>query len=358
MTASKEPESITLQDVAKAAGVSRTTASNAFNRPDQLSAELRERILAIAHQMGYSGPNPMARMLRTGRAGAIGLVFADSLPYAFSDPTSIAFLQGVSRVCERAKASLLIVPTYDSEAAQETIQQAAVDGFILYCLDENSPAINRVLDRKLPVVIVDLAARNGIASVKVDDRQAARQAAEHLIQLNHRQFAILSLELLPDQYIGAVTPQRIQQATFQNTLDRLFGYQDALSAAGIDFSQIPIEECPGNSEELALERALHLLQQMPRPTAILAMSDRLAIGALHAAEQLGIAVPDELSVIGFDDIPLASQIRPTLTTIQQPLVEKGAIAAQLLLETNPPTTSKLLPTQLIVRESTGIAPAR
>lgn len=351
-------ESITLQDVAKAVGVSRTTVSNAFNRPDQLSSELRERVLAVAKDMGYPGPNPMARMLRTGHTGAIGLVFSEALPYAFNDPTAIAFLKGVSQVCEQVKASLLIMPTQKSDTAGQTIRQAAVDGFIVYCMPNDSEAVAQVLKRKLPVVAVDQPNLKGLPSVSIDDRQAASAAAAHLISFNHTQLAIIAMDFKPDLYAGPVDARRVKQATFQNTLLRLYGYEDAMRQAGLNPSLVPIEERPYNSENGAFEAALTLLCRSPRPTGILAMSDRLAIGALRAAEHLGLAVPEELSIVGFDDIPLASQIRPSLTTIQQPLVEKGAVAAELLLGNADGKTSRVLETKLIVRESSGLAPAR
>lgn len=244
----KVPKSITLQDVAKAIGVSRTTVSNAFNRPDQLSPELRERVLAAAKDMGYSGPNPMARMLRTGQTGAIGLVFSEALPYAFKDPVAIAFLQGVSQVCEQAKASLLIVPTLESDAAGQTIQQAAVDGFIVYSMPDNSEAIAQVLERKLPVVVVDQPSLVGIPSVGIDDRQAARIAATHLLSFNHKQLAILTFDFHTDSYAGPVDAQRIEQAIFQTTLLRLYGYQDTILAAGIDLSKIQFKSVQTTGE--------------------------------------------------------------------------------------------------------------
>lgn len=353
----KALKSVTLQDIAKASGVSRTTVSNAFNRPDQISPELRERVLAMAKQMGYAGPNPMGRMLRTGKTGVIGLVFSEALPYAFQDPVAIAFLQGVSSVCEKVKASLLIVPTLESDAAQMTIQQAAVDGFIVYSMPDDSEAVAKVLERKLPVIVVDQPNLSGVPLVRIDDHKAAREAALHLLRLNHRRLGIIAMDLLSDSYVGPVDSQRLERAAFEISLLRLRGYEDAMREAGLDLSKVPIVECPPrNSEDDAFEVALTLLKQDPRPTGILAMCDILAIGALRAAEHLGLSVPKDLSIVGFDDIPLASQIRPSLTTIHQPLIEKGAIAAQLLLGDADLITSKVLKTKLVVRESSGPAP--
>lgn len=357
MKRDSSPDSVTLKDIAKAVGVSRTTVSNAFNRPDQLSPELRDKILTAAKQMGYTGPNPLGRMLRTGQCGAIGLVFHDSLSYAFADPTAIAFLQGVARACEQAKSSLLIMPVLEDAAVQKTIQQAVVDGFIVYCLPDKSDALTQVLSRQLPVVMVDHPTVKNLPYVCIDDRQAACTAAQHLLDLNHRRLAIIALEFHSDLYMGAVDTRRIENATFQITLLRWKGYMDAIHKAGLDPNAVPVEECLGNSEDSAFSATLALLNRQPRPTGILAMSDRLAIGALRAAEHLGLNVPEDVSIVGFDDIPLASRIRPALTTIHQPLVEKGVIAAELLLQAAPPEGSKVLPTELIIRETSAPAPA-
>lgn len=357
MSVDKRLKAITLQSVAKALGVSRTTVSNAFNRPDQLSPELRDRILSAAKTMGYHGPHPTARMLRTGQTGTIGVVFSGSLPYAFSDPVAIAFLQGVAQVCEQTQASLLIVPVLESQTAPITIQQAAVDGFIVYGMPEASLVLEQVLSRNLPVIAVDQPNLIGLSQVHIGDRQAAREAAAHLLGLNHRRFAILAMDLLSDRYKGLVSAARMARSTVTTTRERLHGYEEALRAAEITWQHVQIGECPlHNSMEDAIEVALALLAQKPRPTAILAMSDLLAIAAIRAAERIGLAVPADVSVVGFDDIPLAAQIRPALTTIRQPLIDKGAIAARLLFEEPAVAVVKVLPTLLIVRNSSGLAP--
>lgn len=346
----------TLKELADAVGVSRTTASNAFNRPDQLSPALRDRILSEAHRLGYPGPNPAARMLRTGRAGAIGLVFADPLPYAVGDPTAVAFLQGVARVCERAEAGLLLIPAFNPGAARSTIQAAAVDGFILYCLPFPGATVDEVLERRLPVVAVDLEAPPAVPRVGIDDRAGARMAAAHLLGLGHRRFGVIALDLLPDGHAGPVDEERRAAATYRTTVDRLDGYLEALTAAGIWPESVPVEECPGNSETAACAAASVLLRRSPRPTAILAMSDRLAFGVLRAAADAGLDVPRDLSVIGFDDIPMAAHAAPPLTTIRQPLVDKGAVAAGLLIGEIDRQSPVLLGTELVVRASTGPAP--
>jgi DNA-binding LacI/PurR family transcriptional regulator len=343
----------TLLDVARAAGVSRTTVSNAFNRPDQLSAELRERVLATARELGYAGPNPMARMLRTGRAGAIGVVFSDRLTYAVTDPAAVAFLQGIAEVCAEEEAALLILSAIDEDAARRVVRQAAVDGFIIYCLATETGVIQAMLERGQPVVAVDEPGFVNGPGVGIADRAGARQAAEHLALLGHRRIGILSMETRPDGYIGPLDAARRAGSVYAVTDDRLAGYEDGLAAAGLEPAALRIEERPCNDPRAAREAARALLSERPRPTAILAMSDLFALAAIEAAADLGLRVPDDLSVVGFDDVPIASQVSPPLTTVCQPLVEKGRIAAELLFGRRQADAPIILPAELVVRATTA-----
>jgi DNA-binding LacI/PurR family transcriptional regulator len=343
----------TLLDVARAAGVSRTTVSNAFNRPDQLSAELRERVLTTARELGYAGPNPMARMLRTGRAGAIGVVFSDRLPYAVTDPAAVPFLQGIAEICDQEDAALLILSAIDEEAARRVVRQAAVDGFIIYCLATETGVINAMLERGQPVVAVDEPGFADGPGVGIADRAGARLAAEHIVELGHRRIAVLSMETQPDGYVGPLDAARRAGSVYAVTDERLVGYEEALGTAGLDPAALRIEERPCNSPRAARDAALALLAEWPRPTAILAMSDLFALAAIDAASALGLRVPDDLSVVGFDDIPIARQVGPPLTTVRQPLVEKGLIAAELLFGRRRAEAPIILPTELVVRGTTA-----
>jgi len=347
----------TLLDIAAAVGVSRTTVSNAFNRPDQLSAELRDRIMAAARAMGVHGPNPAARMLRTGKAEAIGLLFHETLPFAFDDPAAVGMLRGVAAACEKARSGLLILPAVKSPASRSAIHRAAVDGFLVYGFLNGAEAWAPLLRRGLPVVAIDNQAPDGVAFVGIDDHGAARRVAEHVLGLGHRRLGIISLESSVDGYVGPLDAARRAIMTFRTSVDRLEGYAEAIAAAGLDPDSMPIEERPASSEAHGRDAALVLLRRPDRPTAILAMSDRLAIGAIEAARSLGLRVPEDVSVAGFDDIRRAALVRPALTTIRQPLFDKGATAATLLLKAvadgSPiPATRRLLPTELVIRGST------
>jgi DNA-binding LacI/PurR family transcriptional regulator len=349
-----------LRDVAQKLGVSAVTVSNAFNRPDQLSPALRERVLAAAAELGYSGPQPAARMLRTGRAGAIALYNHDPITYLLEDPFAIAFMSGLSDLCHERQVGLLILPgAVSGRPGATAIDAAAVDGFVLYALAEDDPGLARVLARPEPVVAVDLVgAVAGAASVGIDDRAAAAAAAEHLLGLGHRALAVLAMEFRADGWSGPADSARAAAATFRVTRERWRGYADALGRWGLDPRDVPVFETVGNTEAAGQAGASALLggDAARRPTAILAMSDRLAFGALRAARSLGLRVPADLSVVGFDDVPRAREAEPGgLTTVRQPSREKGRAAARLLLDGG---GAVLLPTELVVRGTTGPAPVR
>src|SRR6266545_1450718 len=180
----------TLADVAKQIGVSRTTVSNAYNRPDQLSPALRERVLAAARQLGYNGPDPMARSLRRGRAGSLGLVFDHRLQYIFSDPAAVLFLSGVAAGCEDQGTGLALVPQLP-EGAAEVVRSALVDGYVMFCTPEDDERLEAVRARGLPYVLVDFSPYVDGPRVNIDDRGGARAAAQHLVDLGHRRFGLV-----------------------------------------------------------------------------------------------------------------------------------------------------------------------
>lgn len=331
----------TLKDVADVVGVSPATVSNAYNRPSQLSPELREKVLEAARRLGYS-PDPLARGLRRGQVGAVGVVYGDRLSYTFADPVAALFMQGLSRVIEEANLGLLLVPRRTVRDA--LVSSAAVDGFVVYSLFDGDELVERVLERKLPTVFVDYPGRAGFPAVNIDDLGGARAAAEHLLQLGHRRIGIVALPL--------GQPDLSSVSGCNASSQRLLGYQQVLGQR----AKVQVVEVAENLASEGESAARALLRQRPRPTALLCMSDRLALGVLEAARQMGLQVPQELSVVGFDDIPEAARTTPRLTTVHQPLLEKGLWAGRLLLaqlkgeSLEPPG---VFPTHLVLRESTG-----
>jgi len=346
-----------LKDVADALGITAATVSNAYNRPNQLSPALRDRVLEKARLLGYPGPNPIARGLRRGRTGAIGVLYADRLSYAFKDPVAVELLAGIATATEAAGVGLLLVP--GSPRTQRDLEapiRAAVDGFVIYSMAPDDPLLAAALDRRLPIVTVDMPRVPGAPGVAIDDMAAARAVAEHLLGLGHRRLAVLSLELTPDVRSGLVDAARRADASYPVTRARLRGYEAAVIAAGLAWDGVPIYECAENSTDEGRTGAEHLLGGRPRPTALLAMSDALGIGALEAARRIGLAVPGDVSIVGFDDIPEAARTDPPLTTVHEPHLGKGLKAGELLvalLAGEAHTDFVTLPTHLAIRASSA-----
>ncbi len=329
---------VTLQSIADRVGVSRMTVSNAFSRPDQLSAELRERILAAAAELGYVGPDPAARALARGRTGSVGLLINGSLSEAFEDAVSAAFLAAVSDELADRGMALTLLPASSDERFVPA-RDVAVDGALVYICDPTSPDIDWLDRRGVPMVVVDHNVRDGVASVNVDDRGGARAAAQHLIDLGHRRIGIVTLETDPDTLNH---PAR----------ERMLGWHDALDPAGVEPTVVTTPYSPPDAAE---EAARSLLDRDDRPTAVVCFSDAFALATIRTAESLGLRVPEDLSVVGFDDSVLAAASRPPLTTVHQEVAAKGraAVASIVGLMASTPQQPVLLPTELIVRGSSA-----
>jgi DNA-binding LacI/PurR family transcriptional regulator len=343
---------VTLQTIADALGVSRTTVSNAYNRPDQLAPELRARILDTARELGYSGPDPAARQLRSGRRDVIGILLTAELPYAFTDPAAVILLHGIARATEQAGVSLLLIPEH-GPGVRNAVQDAVVDAFCIYSMSAGHPNLVAALERRLPMVMVDEPRLEGHAYVGVEDRQGARLAAEHLIALGHRRFAVLCDRTQDGAYQGPLTAEREATIAYELNGQRLAGYRDGLEAAGISWAGVPKWEAPATVIDHGITGGRALLTQDPRPTAVLAGADQLALGTLAAARELGLGVPEDVSVAGFDDVPGAAWSQPGLTTVRQPLLEKGELAGRLLIAEEAVGREIILPVELVVRGSTA-----
>ena len=350
------PTRVTLLTLAKDLGVSRATVSNAYNRPDQLSAELRARVLARAAELGYAGPDPRGASLRRGRTGAVGVLLDQGLSYAFSDPTAVLDLDGLATEVQQDGLGLLLHSGTRSRTDAAVIASAAVDAWVLRSLPQDEPAVEAVRAQRRPVVVVDQPRVPGVPLVGVDDAGGATSAAEHLTGLGHRAVAVLTVPLRPDGYQGLVDPRRERFATYDVMRHRLAAVREALARVGVAWGDVTVVECATNDVDTGALGTYQLLEPDQRPTAVLAMSDQLAIGALRAAAEMGVAVPGEVSVVGFDDAPAASTTSPPLTTVAQPLRERGRVAGALVraaLAGHEVVEPPLLATSLVVRGSTA-----
>lgn len=335
----------TLTDVAAASGVSKSTVSKALNGRDDVSAETRERVLAAVTELGYrptTAPGP------TSARRALAVVF--DIP---ASPYILGVLQGVLASATDGHVDLLtrLAPerasrTQRSVAREWIADQRAVGvvGIIGLTLSEPDGLIHAASDASLPFVIVDPVdtRHRRMVSVGSSNWAGARTATEHLIGLGHRRIA----------WIGG--PEASSAAR-----DRLYGYEAALDAAGLEIDPTLIRS--GQFDvALGARRARELLTSTNPPTAIMAADDEIAVGVLATAHALGIRVPDELSVMGFDDTPQAAWTTPPLTTVHQHLEGMGRMAVETVLamaEGRHPTSRHVeLATSLTVRASTGAAP--
>ena len=320
--------SATLASLAAELGVSRTTVSNAYNRPDQLSPELRKRVLETARRLGYPGPDPVARSLRTRKAGAVGLLLTENLSYAFRDPAALGFLEGLALACEDAGQGLLLIPASPERENVSSVHGAGVDGFVVYSVPEDDPHLAAVLERPVPTVLCDQPALDSVDRVGVDDRGAMIELAERLISLGHRKVGVVCMRLDRDRNDGFASVDRQNSARFHVQRDRLAGLASAFSAAGINWAGVPVVERFDHTTDSGATATKQLLDRDPNITAVICTSDVLALGALAEAEKRGLNVPQDLTVTGFDGIPEAERVG--LTTIKQPVLEKGRAAGTLL----------------------------
>jgi DNA-binding LacI/PurR family transcriptional regulator len=315
----------TIKDVAAALGVAISTVSNAYNRPDQLSSRLRDEVFATAARLGYAGPNPAARGLRRQSSGQIGVLLGQPLADAFTDHVNVETLEGIAAVLSASGFGLALVP----ERARGGLP--VTDGLIALSPDRNDPMLTVALQHGTPVVLVDHAGEGGLPAITIGDDVAAGGALRHAAGMGHNRIAIVIDRLGSRSQAGRVRPAEIARATRSRTLTRLQGYRSGAEAAAIAWATIPVYAAGVNTEVAGQAIAELALLDVPTPTLILCTGDRLAAGVLAAAKLANIDVPGRLSVIGFDDTPLARTTDPPLTSIRLPHREKGAAAARTLL---------------------------
>ncbi len=341
--------SIRIADVAREANVSPTAVSFAFNSPHRLNPQTVERILEAANRLGYA-PNPHARALLAKSIGVIGVLVPQSIPSIFANPFFSAFFEGVGQVCEENNLSLLTVSPVGGSLTK-AIANAPVDGLIVVGLNDYHADVEILIKRNIPFVITDGDAHVA-PSVNIDDEGGAFQAADFLLHCGHQNVICLTFEVdfnTSHEKVYGVGERRLQ------------GYRRAFAEHGLAWSDDWLVPTPATATAGA-ETFLSTWKsgRWQDTTAVLAVSDAIAIGILRAARSQNMHVPNDLSIIGFDDIPFAAWTQPALTTVRQPIVEKGEVAAQMLLSliANDSLLSPcvVLPTELIIRESAG--PAR
>lgn len=347
-----------LKRIAAELGVSAKTVSNAFNRPDQLSAGLREHILETAHQMGYAGPDPVARAFRRGRSGMIGVIYANALSYAFANPAAVAFLSGVAEVLETEDIGLaLISGSAGTARSAEGLGRAVVDGLIAYSLASDDPALEAARQRGRPTVMVDQPRTRDAPWVGIDDHAAALVVATELVRAGHHRIGIVSSAMNLMATGEMLTLADLPQITLEVAGRRLAGYAEALAGV-VSLSDIPIAHGRDSTLSEGRAGAAALLAAHPDLTALICLSDQLAVGAMTSLNEQGRSIPGNISVVGFDGTTglLAGEI--TLTTVRQPHEDKGRVAAGQLLAAlrGDPPAAITLPHEIVI--GTSVVPPR
>lgn len=328
---------VTLKQVAEEAGVSVMTVSNVVNGKPGAAATTRERIRRVIEQLGYV-PNVAARILRGGSTGMIGVMTLDlTMQY------SLEIVRGVADELASAELEVVITATYHDSSREharvEFLTQGVVDGLLMVAPVLEDPTIALLQSRGCPVVVVDPRRLElDLPRVTVDSYGGMRQAAQHLIDLGHEKIA----------YIAG-------DSAFESSQVRYSAFIDAMKLSGLPVVEELVAECDFNYT-CGFRAALELIAKH-NPTAIIAGADVIAMGALDAARAQGLSVPEQISIVGFDDLPQAGHSFPGLTTVRQPLHDMGQVAARSLigqLDGSPPLMPRMqLPTTLVVRGSTA-----
>ncbi len=330
----------TLEDVARIAGVSRSTVSRVVNNHPSVRPEVRERVWRAVRESGYQ-PHAVARSLVTNRTHILGVLIPEMVTTLFTDPFFPLLLRGATEACNAHKYHLMLSlfndPASRDEMYARVLGNGYLDGVVVASASSSDPLIPRLLHDGIPFVSVGRHPDHRVHYVDVDNVGGARMAVEHLIRLGHRRIATIT--------------GRMDMTAGQS---RLEGYRQTLEAHGIPVSPELIAEGDFSEEggRIAMERLLPA-----RPTAVFVASDMMAMGAMKAIREAGLRVPDDIAVVGFDDLSVASLVEPPLTTIRQPVGRLGVMAVEMLIGLLEGTITSpqhvVLPVQLILRASCG-----
>lgn len=331
----------TLEEIARLARTSRSTVSRVINADPNVREATRQRVLDVIQRLNYK-PNQAARSLAGGHTHVLGLVIPTGVASVFSDPYFPFLIRGISATCQEHDYSVMLwlaEADYERRTVMQVLQNGFIDGVIVSSMPIDEKMIEALISSRLPFILVGRHPQHPeISYIDVENQAGAWQAVTHLLELGRRRIACLSGPL--NTIVG---------------IDRQKGYQTALEAYSIPIDPKLILE--GNfSEEDGYRLTRSLLPY--QPDAIFASSDAMAIGAIRLLHEENLMVPQQVAVIGFDDMPFAARSHPPLTTVRQPILQTGAKAAESLIACiedpeHAGCSQILLPTELVIRESCG-----
>ena len=334
---------VRLRDIAQMAGVSVNTVSRALNDKPDVSADTRERVRGIAERVGYS-PNLLAKSLVSGLTQTIGLVVTDC-----TDPYYAGLIRAVEDVASREGFGLLLATSNEDPVKERwglaLLTGRRVDGLLLTAVDVNAAHVRELLRGEVPVVLLSRRPRGYRGPfVGIDNVRGARAAVRHLFDLGHRRIACIG-----------------RRGPASSARDRLTGFRQELRACGLPGDPRALVHRAEPSVAGGRDAVPWLLGLDPRPTAVLTYNDAQAVGVIRGLQAAGLAVPGDVSVVGFDDIALAALVHPPLTTVAQPIDEIGRRGAAALIQRIRQGGAAMgrplvLSSRLVVRESAGAPP--
>lgn len=333
----------TIKDVAIKAGVSPSTVSRVISNNPRISEQTKRRVRRVMEELGYH-PNVLARSLVRKSADAIGVLIPSSTEEFFMNPFFPEVLRGISDIARREGLDLLLSTsgsgTEDVRSLTQMIRGKRVDGILLLSSRLNDPLLALLQEHSFPAALLGRPEQDiPISWVNNDNVDAGYQAARHLIRLGHQRIGFLS---------GA--------ETLVVTKDRFLGYQQALQEAGIQIDK-KLVYTSSFVEQGGYLGMMRLLALSERPTAVVASDDLLAFGAMRAAGELGYRIPDDLAVVGFNNVKLAEISNPSLTSVDVHIYDLGKTVAELLVEQireqKKTRRSEIIPTELVIRNSCG-----
>jgi LacI family transcriptional regulator len=330
---------LTLEDIARLSGVSRSTVSRVINADVNVKNETRRKVQQVINSYNFQ-PNLAARGLASGRTNVIGVVIPAGVSVIFTDPYFPQLLQGVSAVCHTRDYSVMLwlaEPEYERRMISRILHNGLVDGVVVASIPMNDPIIQSLIESKMPFILIGRPPTADVNYLDVDNQQSGCKATKHLVRLGYKRIATITGPL--NQVAG---------------YDRYQGYLKALQD-----SEYPVRlelVAEGNFTE---EGGYYAMQRLLKykPDSVFAASDMMAYGAMRALREANLRIPDDVAVVGFDDIPTSSKTVPPLTTVRQPVFQMGSRAVDVLInliETGTKSTQKvILDTELVVRESCG-----